>query len=141
MKPDKITLLLASIVILTTVSWITSCTHNTDITNLPEVCFKRDVQFIISNNCAISGCHNGSGEAMPLTNYTEISYGVVPGDPNASPIYQAITSTWGEKKMPPDQPLTQDNRTIIRVWIEQGAQETKCDEVPVAVGNDKFSNN
>jgi hypothetical protein len=141
MKPDKITLLLASIVILTTVSWITSCTHNADITNLPEVCFKRDVQFIMVNNCAISGCHNGSGEAMPLTNYTEISREVVPGDPNASPIYKAITSTWGVNRMPPGQPLTQDNRTIIRVWIEQGAKETICDAVPVGNGTNEVSNN
>jgi hypothetical protein len=141
MKPDKITLLLASIVILTTVSWITSCTHNADISNLPEVCFKRDVQYIIGNNCAKSGCHNGSGEAMPLTDYKEISNQVVAGNPDASPIYQAIIATWGEKKMPPDQPLTQDNRTIIRTWIEQGALETKCDATPVAKGINNTSNN
>jgi hypothetical protein len=141
MKPDKISLLLASLVILTTFSWITSCTHNADISNMPEICFKRDVQLIIGSSCAISRCHDGNGEAMPLTNYTEISGSVVPGNPDASPIYQAIIATWGEKKMPPDQPLTQENRTIIRVWIEQGAQEVKCDAAPVTKGINKALNN
>jgi hypothetical protein len=29
-------------------------------------------------------------------------------------------------KMPPDEPLSKDNRTIIRLWIEQGAPATDC---------------
>ena len=115
MKPDKVTLFLASLVILTTFSWITSCTHNADITNLPEVCFKRDVQYIIGNSCAISGCHDGGGEAMPLTSYSEISSGVVPGNPDKSILYQVMIDKWGINRMPPNEPLTQDNRTIIRV--------------------------
>jgi hypothetical protein len=28
--------------------------------------------------------------------------------------------------MPPKQPLSLENRTLIRVWIEQGAAETTC---------------
>jgi hypothetical protein len=141
MKPDKITLFLASLVILTTISWITSCTHDADLSNMPEICFKRDVQLVIGNNCAIASCHDGTGEAMPLTDYTQISREVVAGNPNGSPLYQAITATWGENKMPPDQPLSQDNRTIIRVWIEQGAQEVKCDVPPAGKGINEVLNN
>jgi hypothetical protein len=141
MKPDKISLFLASLVILTAISWITSCTHDADISSMPEICFKRDVQLIIGTNCAISGCHDGTGEAMPLTTYTEIRNEVEPGNPDKSPLYQAIIATWGENKMPPDQPLTQENRTIIRVWIEQGAAEVKCDAVSVANGINEVSVN
>ena len=127
MKPDKIYLSLSFLIILTTVSWITSCTHNADLTGLPEVCFERDVLPIYTNSCAISGCHDGKGEAGPaLNNYTNIIKTVVPGDPGASSSYQAITSTWGENKMPPDRPISLDNRTMIRVWIEQGALNTVC---------------
>jgi hypothetical protein len=127
MKPNKIYLSLSFLIILTAVIWITSCTHQADLTGLPEVCFERDVLPIYTNSCAIPGCHDGKGEAGPaLNNYTNIVNTVVPGDPKASSSYQAITSTWGENKMPPDQPISIDNRTMIRVWIEQGALNTVC---------------
>ena len=100
MKPDKIYIFLVFLMILTTVSWITSCTHNADITNLPVICFERDVLPVYKNNCAKPGCHDGTGEVMPLKTFAEISNSVVPGDPNASRSYQAIITTWGENKMP-----------------------------------------
>jgi hypothetical protein len=127
MKPDKIYLSLSILIILVTVSWITSCTHNADLSGLPEVCFERDVLDIYKINCAKGGCHDGTGEAGPaLNNYANIFNTVVPGNPDASNSYQAIISTWGENKMPPDQPLSTDNRTMIRVWIEQGALNKPC---------------
>jgi hypothetical protein len=127
MKPDKIFLSLTLLAILTTISWITSCTHDTKISDYPEICFARDVLPIFQNSCAISGCHDGRGESgMSLDNYTAISRTVVPGNPGASSSYKAIIATWGENKMPPSQPLSLDNRTIIRIWIEQGAGLTTC---------------
>lgn len=127
MKPDKISLSLSFLIILTAVSWITSCTHNADLTGLPEVCFERDVLPIYTNSCAIPGCHDGTGEAgSALNNYTNILNTVVPGNPGASSSYQAIIKTWGENKMPPDRPISLDNRTMIRVWIEQGALNIAC---------------
>jgi hypothetical protein len=126
-KPNKIFLFLALIVILTSFSWITSCTHKADLSNMPEICFERDVLNIYANSCAIKGCHDGSGESgRALDNYADISRTVVPYNPDASQSYQAIISTWGEGKMPPDGPLSQDNRTIIRLWIEQGAGNIPC---------------
>jgi hypothetical protein len=134
MKPDKIYLSLALLVILTTLSWITSCTHDAKITDLPEVCFDRDVLPVYKNNCAISGCHDGGGESqMALDNYNSILQTVVPLNPDASQSYKAITTTWGENKMPPDQPLSLENRTMIRIWIEQGALPTTC-QAAVAAG-------
>ena len=131
MKPDKITLLLASLTIFTTISWITSCTHKADISGYPDVCFDTEVLPIFANNCAISGCHNGNGEAEPLTNYAEIIRGITPGNPDKSSLYQAMTDKWGINIMPPSQPVSIDNRTIIRMWIEQGANEVKCTVVKV----------
>jgi hypothetical protein len=127
MKPHKIYLSLSFLIILITVIWISSCTHKADLTGLPEVCFERDVLPIYTNSCAISGCHDGKGEAGPaLNNYTNIVNTVVPGDPGASSSYQAMITKWGENMMPPGQPISLDNRTMVRVWIEQGALNNKC---------------
>jgi hypothetical protein len=126
---DKIYLFLGLIFILTINSWITSCVHNALIDDIPEICFERDVLPIFQNNCAISGCHDGSGESdLHLTSYVPISHAVEPGKPYSSPVYKAIITTSGENIMPPDQPLSLENRTIIRLWIEQGALLTICQD-------------
>ncbi len=127
MKPDKIYLTLTFIVLVTVFSWVTSCTHVADIANLPEVCFTGEVLPIFQDNCGISGCHDGGGEShMAINSYSSIMHGISPGNPDASKFYQAIISKWGVNRMPPNQPLSKRNRTIIRVWIEQGANQTTC---------------
>ncbi|MCU0462134.1 MAG: hypothetical protein MUF36_08990 [Bacteroidales bacterium] len=127
MKVDKTLIFLGIVLILTIFSWISSCTHKPDIGNIPEVCFEKDVLQIFQNSCAISGCHDGSGESdLRLTSYVPISHAVEPGKPYSSEVYKAIISTTGENKMPPDQPLSLENRTLIRLWIEQGAALTTC---------------
>ncbi len=131
MKPDKIYLSLTLIIILTTVSWITSCTHKANIADLPEICFGRDVLPIFVNNCAISGCHDGGKRSrMALNSYADISKNVAPGNPDGSSLYERIIAKSGDR-MPPGQPLTLANRTIIRVWIEQGAALTACSDTTV----------
>ena len=129
MKHNKIDLILAAIIILAATSWISSCTHKTDLTGLPEICFD-DVQQIYTTSCAITNCHNGYGESdLTFNSYNDIRNTVVPGDPNGSISYKAIITTWGENKMPPDGPISIDNRTTIRVWIEQGALNLPCPKV------------
>ena len=98
MKPDKIYLSFALLIILTTFSWFTSCTHVANIANVPEVCFTADVLPIFINNCAMSGCHDGGGREsrMTLNNYADISRTVTAGDPNASRSYQAIIAKMGK---------------------------------------------
>jgi hypothetical protein len=84
---------------------------------------------IFLNSCAISGCHDGQGESdLVLNSYLNISHAVVPGYPYQSKVYKSIIANSGEKKMPPDQPLSLENRTLIRIWIEQGAKLTICPE-------------
>jgi hypothetical protein len=135
MKPDKIYLSLTLLLFLTVISWITSCTHNADITDLPEICFTGEILPIFQNNCAISGCHGGGGEShMSLNTYADISKEVVAGNPDKSNIYQAIINKWGSQ-MPPSQPLSLENRTKIRLWIEQGATLTTCTDTTGNGGN------
>ena len=127
MKADRVFLMLAVILLLTVISWIASCTHKSDISDIPEICFEGDVLPIFKNSCAISGCHDGQGESgLILNNYVDISHSLIPGDPYSSKSYRAIITTMGETKMPPDNPLSLENRILIRLWIEQGAQLTTC---------------
>ena len=107
----------------------TACQHEADsLATFPEVCFQTDILPIFVNSCGMAGCHD-SGRAASnytFTNYAGILGSVVPGDPAASPSYKAITMNHGEGMMPPSQPLSKDNRTLIRLWIYQGANNTSC---------------
>jgi hypothetical protein len=127
MKPDKIYLSLTLLILFTLFSWFSSCTHVAEIANIPEVCFTGDVLPIFTTNCAIPGCHDGGGREsrLALNSYTDIIQNVTPGNPDASRLYQTIIAKWGNR-MPPSQPLSMENRTKIRVWIEQGATLTIC---------------
>jgi hypothetical protein len=140
MKNDRIFLLLGMILFITVFSWISSCTHNADISIIREICFERDVLPVFQNNCTISGCHNGTGESdLNLTSYVPISHAVEPGKPYSSKVYKAIIAKSGENKMPPNQPLSLDNRIMIRLWIEQGAGLTTCTENAGTGGSDNGS--
>ena len=126
MKVKKVYLLFSLIIIITLLSWISSCKHAADISGLPEVCFEGEVLPIFKNSCALTACHDGTGESdLVLNNYEGIMEGIKSGDPADSEIYEAITNS-GDDRMPPDQPLSTDNRTLIMVWIEQGAEQTTC---------------
>jgi len=134
MKQNKIYLSLSLLTILTTISWITSCTHTANIANIPIVCFEGDVLPIYTNNCAVTGCHDGArGSRMVFKNYADIRASVTPGNPGNSQSYQAIISKWGNT-MPPNRPISLENRTIIRLWIEQGAEQTTCPEATTPTG-------
>lgn len=140
MKAGKNCQTLFFLLITLVIQLISGCTHKADISELPEICFERDVLPVFKNSCAISGCHDGQGESdLILNNYLDISHAVNPGRPYDSEVYKAIIATWGEEKMPPDQPLSLANRTIIRVWIEQGALLTICPDAG-ANGGDPYVN-
>ena len=128
MRIDKIYIFLITIVVFTIMSWISSCRHDAIIpSTITQVCFDSEVLPIFENNCDISGCHTGTrGSRSAFNSYTNISSGVVAGNPNSSRLYQAIIGKSGEGLMPPNNPLSIENRTIIRVWIEQGAKQTNC---------------
>lgn len=108
------------------ISALISCRHEDDISALPEVCFESDVLPIFQNSCAISGCHDGSGE-FNLGSYNAIVEHVSPGNPQKSKVYTVLSNVWSvESMMPPDQPLSIENRAKIKIWIEQGAKNTSC---------------
>jgi mono/diheme cytochrome c family protein len=128
MKRNRAFFLLVQILLTTAGMNLQSCRHEIILPdNIPEICFEREVLPIFRNSCGITGCHDGSGEAdYTLTNYLGISHAVVSGKPYESPAYEAIIERTGEERMPPDRPLDREKRTIIRLWIEQGARLTSC---------------
>jgi hypothetical protein len=128
MRINKIYLLFIIIIIGASVLWVSSCRHESLIlSTFPEICFEKEVLPIFKNNCSIGGCHDGTGETdLLLNDYVSISHSVVPGNPNASRSYQTIIRSFGENKMPPSGPIPLESRTLIRLWIEQGAKLTIC---------------
>lgn len=101
--------------------FVGSCQHEVlPNINASEICFERDVQPIFVSNCAMSGCHDaGSAEdGYILTNYATItSRGLKPGNAKDSKIWEAID----ENEMPPNHPLTAEQKAIIKTWIDAGA--------------------
>ncbi|MBK8260502.1 MAG: cytochrome c [Nannocystis sp.] len=92
--------------------------------NLDEDDLGRRVEALFAEKCA--GCH-GVGNAGGLNNITDlpslISRGkVIPGQPDASPIYLRLIST-SNPMPPPSSGLTVSDEEIalVREWIEKGA--------------------
>ncbi len=105
----------------------TACKHDTpDISGFDTICFETEILPVFQNSCATSGCHNSGSreEAFPLDSYSAIVKHVTPFDGNSSKVYRVITGK--PILMPPNHALSKDLRTKIWLWIEQGAQETRC---------------
>jgi len=112
---------------------VNSCQHDgTPADQMPEVCFTEQVLPIFQNSCGTSGCHDSRGAAgYVFTDYAGIIKAINPGNADKSKAYKAMTSTF--QLMPPNNALPIDKRTIIRLWIEQGAKQTTCG-IPIPAG-------
>lgn len=98
-----------------------------------SVYFENDILPLLISSCAIPGCHDPATaeDGVVLNNYGNIiSTGeVVPGNPGASEIFEAITETDPDKLMPPPGSgvsLTPDQIMTIFSWIQQGALNNGC---------------
>lgn len=95
--------------------------------------FITQVYPILQSNCAFSGCHGGGSaqDGVDLTSYERIlsTAEVRPFDLRGSELYEVITETDPDKRMPPppSQPLTSEQIAIIAGWINQGALNNSCD--------------
>lgn len=122
--------ILIIILIFQSVLFFSSCKHEPDpFENLDTVCFETQVLPILQTSCGMAGCHSVSSaeEGFISTDYASIMAAVKPGDANGSELYKVITNINSlEGMMPPDRPLSKEQRSIIHVWIEQGAKNTNC---------------
>lgn len=105
---------------------INSCQHEgVPADQLDQICFQEQILPIFQNSCGTSGCHDSRGEAgYVFTDYASIMKGITAGNADKSKAYQAMTSTF--QLMPPDNALPVSKRTLVRLWIEQGARQTTC---------------
>ena len=97
-----------------------------------DVSFNRDIRPLLSDRCF--HCHGpdqGDREANLRLDRADGPEGaheavIVPGDPEASELWSRITSNDPDSVMPPPksnkQPLSEDEKQLIRRWIDQGAE-------------------
>ena len=105
------------------------CRHDgLNVSTLDKVCYERDIAPIFYNSCGVSGCHNqGHGQGgYSFTDYTSIMKAITPFNAQKSKAYQAITGKAFMQLMPPGAALTENERILIRVWIDQGAVNSTC---------------
>lgn len=97
------------------------------------VYYFKDIQPILSSNCAVSGCHDNltHKERIDYSSYakTTATGKVTPNNPNNSKMYNVLFES-GEDKMPPaPRPeLTPEQKALIKKWIAQGAENYFCDD-------------
>ncbi len=85
--------------------------------------FDRDVAPLLASKCL--ECHSGAGPegGLDLTQQTRMLKGgetgpaVVPGKLDDSPLWQRVR----DEEMPPEHPLSADEKQILRDWISGGA--------------------
>jgi Predicted membrane protein len=101
------------------------------------LCFQRDVLPIFVANCAKSGCHDAISrqDGFQFTDYESvIRKEFVSGNANATELFEKITESDDDKRMPPapSPRLTAQQIALIGRWINEGAQNrgncgTLCD--------------
>lgn len=97
------------------------------------VYFQNDVLPLLVSNCSTSGCHDSetAEDGVILVDYASVmaTGEIKTGDPNDSELYEKIMETDPEERMPPspNNPLTSEQKNIIKKWIEQGAKNNSCD--------------
>jgi hypothetical protein len=108
-------------------AFLPSCTNEpSGIENMDIVCFDSRILPLLRTSCGMVGCHDTGQEGFSVTDYESVMKWVVPGKPRSSELYTILIDIQGEEMMPPDQPLTKDQRMLIEVWIAQGAMHTTC---------------
>ena len=126
-KTFRITLLLLASVTFFALLQI-RCRHDgLNVANLEKVCFQRDVLPIFVNSCGTANCHGSKGKGgYSFTDYTSIMKSISAGNAYKSKAYLAMTGKGFAQMMPPSGALSQNERILVRVWIEQGAANTTC---------------
>jgi mono/diheme cytochrome c family protein len=105
---------------------------NDPICDTNKVYYEIDIKPLITNNCAMSGCHNKEDrkKGYEFETYEGVMKAVTPNQPDESELYKSLLATGG-KRMPPA-PAAQfnnDQLALVRRWIEQGAINNTCGQV------------
>ena len=94
------------------------------------VLFQQQVLPLLESSCSYSTCHDADFRAggISMSSYEEIAPQISPGNPEKSLLYQLITNPDPNQTMPPPprESMGEVYVNLLRVWIEQGAQNTIC---------------
>lgn len=105
------------------------CRHDgLNVAELDKVCYEKDIAPIFQSCSAANGCHNqqSSEGGYVFTDYNSVMKAITPFNAQKSTAYKAITGKGFMQLMPPTGALSQADRIKIRVWIDQGAEQTTC---------------
>lgn len=112
----------------------TNPTTPKDTCHPDTVYFQNDILPLLRSSCAMSGCHDAAtaSDGVILTDYNNIinTGDVRAGRPDNSDLYEVITETDPDKKMPvpgSGVTLTTEQISMIYTWIMQGAKNNSCD--------------
>ena len=124
MKIKRLGFLLTSLALVSILFLSNSCKHDgIPASEMAPVLFA-DVQQVYTAYC--TRCHpgtgggNGGGSHMDFKTYDGILKTVTPGNSSNSKSYQAMIRTF--QIMPPNGAVPTNKRTLIRLWIDQGAK-------------------
>lgn len=112
--------------------------------NADTVYFENDILPLIVSNCAMSGCHDvtTAADGIILTNYQQIiqTGQIRSGLPNDSELFEKITESRLDKRMPPppSAALSSAQIELVRKWILQGAKNNRCDANNAACDTSNF---
>lgn len=119
-------LVILSIIALLPASFFFSCKHEPVLPE-HEVSFSQEVMPVIQMGCQHAGCHGDSlNQEFKLVDYETVMSGgdIEPGKPHSSKLYEVITETDPEERMPFGMaPLSDRNIKLIYIWIAQGAKD------------------
>ena len=118
---------------LVAATWVTACLVSAQAAIGPEVDFQRDVRPILSDTCF--ACHGPDANARQANlrlDTRDAAFAdrggyrvIVPGNPDASRLYQRMSHPEAIARMPPagaERHPTPAQVETIRRWIEQGAE-------------------
>ena len=109
------------------------------------VYFVQQVLPIFQSSCAMSGCHDAGSdnEGIILDSYANIisTGGINVNNPAGSKIYEAMTESDPEDRMPPPPaaPMSSTQLALISKWIGQGAKNNSCIASGCDTTNVKYS--
>jgi len=94
-------------------------------------CYDRDIQPILTSNCAISGCHNSTThkDGYDFSTYAKTLNAVNAGAPGSSKLYRVITASSSSEDFMPPKPYSGLSKTALDTiysWIKRGALNEQC---------------
>ena len=122
MRIKRLGFLSVSLILVAVLFGVSSCKHDgIPASEMAPVSFS-EVQPIFQNYCGTCHSAGGShGSRLDFTTYAGIAREVTPGNASKSKAYEAMISTF--QIMPPNITLPTNKRTLIWLWIEQGAKQ------------------